>query len=91
MTRLRLLKRGAEWLHAEELSSLFVVSLPRSLSSLLYVAAARAIGLSQPAWTSDGETLNRDRVPRRMRSRLQSLAPDERFTFLGAAPDVSRA
>jgi hypothetical protein len=64
---------------------LFVVSLPRSLSSLLYVAAVRAIGLAEPAWTSDGEILNRDRVPRR----LQRLAPaDERFTLLGSAPDV---
>jgi hypothetical protein len=85
VTRLRLLRRSAESLHTEELSSLFVVSLPRSLSSLLYVAAAHAIGLSEPAWTSDGEILNRERVPRRK----QSLAPaDERFTLLNAAPDV---
>ena len=85
VNRLRLLKRGAEWTHAEELGSLFVVSLPRSLSSLLYVAAARAIGLAEPTWTSDGEILNRERVPRRK----QSLAPaDERFTLLGSAPDV---
>jgi hypothetical protein len=88
VNRLRLLNRGAQWAHAEELTSLFVVSLPRSLSSLLYVAAARAIGLSEPAWTSDGEILNRDRVPRRMQSRMQSLVPDERFTLLGSAPDV---
>jgi hypothetical protein len=82
--KLRLLKRS-ELRYAEELGSLFVVSLPRSLSSLLYVAAARAIGLAEPTWTSDGEILNRDRVPRR----LQSLAPaDERFTLLGSAPDV---
>jgi hypothetical protein len=85
VNKLRLLKRGREWTHAEDLRSLFVVSLPRSLSSLLYVAAARAIGLGEPAWTSDGEILNRARVPRRM----QSLAPaDERFTLLGSAPDV---
>jgi hypothetical protein len=85
VSKLRLLKRGAEWTQAEELHSLFVVSLPRSLSSLLYVAAARAIGLAEPAWTSDGEILNRDRVPRR----LHCLAPaDERFTLLGSAPDV---
>jgi hypothetical protein len=85
VTSLRLLKRGAGWTHAEELGSLFVVSLPRSLSSLLYVAAARAIGLAEPTWTSDGEILNRDRVPRR----LQSRAPaDERFTLLGSAPDA---
>jgi hypothetical protein len=85
VSKLRLLRRGAEWTHADEVRSLFVVSLPRSLSSLLYVAAARALGLAEPAWTSDGEILNRDRVPRR----LQSLAPaDERFTLLGSAPDV---
>ena len=85
MTRLRLLKRGNALAHAEELRSLFVLSLPRSLSSLLYVAAARAIGLAEPTWTSDGEILNRERVPRR----LQSLAPaDERFTLLGSAPDT---
>jgi hypothetical protein len=85
MHRIRLLKRDSGQERAEELPSLFVLSLPRSLSSLLYVAAARATGLGEPTWTSDGEILNRDRVPRR----LQSLAPaDERFTLLGSAPDV---
>jgi hypothetical protein len=82
MNGLRLLKRDSGRMQGE-LCSLFVVSLPRSLSSLLYVAAARAIGLAEPSWTSDGEILNRDRVPRR----LQSRAPaDERFTLLGSAP-----
>ena len=72
-------------MHAPELCSLFVVSLPRSLSSLLYAAAARAIGLAEPNWTSDGEILNRDRVPRR----LQFLGPaDERFSLLGSASGV---
>jgi hypothetical protein len=81
--RLRLLKRDSGPTRESELSSLFVVSLPRSLSSLLYVAAAHAIGLAEPRWTSDGEILNRDRVPRR----LQGLAPaDERFTLLGPDP-----
>jgi hypothetical protein len=85
VSKLRLLKRGADWSRSEELRSLFVVSLPRSLSSLLYVAAAQTIGLAEPLWTSDGEILNRDRVPRR----LHSLAPaDERFTLLGSAPDA---
>jgi hypothetical protein len=71
--------------HAPDLRSLFVVSLPRSLSSLLYEAAAVSLGLAQPGWTTDGEILNRDRVPRR----LQDLAPaDERFTLLGSAPDA---
>jgi len=85
MSKLRVLRTGNARTRAEGLASLFVVSLPRSLSSLLYLAAARAIGLAEPTWTSDGEILNRDRVPRR----LQSLAPaDERFTLLGTAPDV---
>ncbi|HEU5214983.1 MAG TPA: hypothetical protein VFU30_05530 [Gaiellaceae bacterium] len=85
MNRPRLLRRGAERAHVEELRSLFVVSLPRSLSSLLYIAATRAVGLAEPVWTSDGEILNRDRVPRRH----HSLAPDvERFTLLGSAPDA---
>lgn len=38
--------------------SLFVVSLPRSLSSLLYQALRRTLGLAEPVWTSDGEVLN---------------------------------
>jgi hypothetical protein len=85
MNRLRLLRRDTEQRSEGELRSLFVVSLPRSLSSLLYVAAAHAIKLAEPRWTSDGEILNRDRVPRR----LQTLAPaEERFTLLGSAPDV---
>jgi hypothetical protein len=41
--------------------SLFVVSLPRSLSSHVYQLACRAVGLNQPTWTSDGEILNLDR------------------------------
>ena len=85
MNRLRLLQRSSGWADAEELRSLFVLSLPRSLSSLLYVAAARAIGLAEPGWTSDGEILNRDRVPKR----LHAFAPaDDRFTLLGSAPDI---
>lgn len=38
--------------------SLFVVSLPRSLSSLLYQTLRRTLGLAEPVWTSDGEVLN---------------------------------
>jgi len=38
--------------------SLFVVSLPRSLSSLLYQTLQRTLGLVDPVWTSDGEILN---------------------------------
>ncbi len=85
MNRLRLLRPAPGRPLAAGLRSLFVVSLPRSLSSLLYVAATNAVGLAEPAWTTDGEILNRDRVPKRR----QSLAPaDERFTLLGASPDA---
>lgn len=38
--------------------SLFIVSLPRSLSSLLYQTLQRTLGLAEPVWTSDGEILN---------------------------------
>ncbi|HEU4881009.1 MAG TPA: hypothetical protein VFT45_02155, partial [Longimicrobium sp.] len=41
--------------------SLFVISLPRSLSSHTYQVARTALGLAEPAWTSDGEVLNSDR------------------------------
>jgi hypothetical protein len=40
------------------LRSLFLVSLPRSLSSLLYQRIRPALGLKEPVWTSDGEILN---------------------------------
>ncbi|HVT59857.1 MAG TPA: hypothetical protein VHR45_15830 [Thermoanaerobaculia bacterium] len=40
------------------LTSLFVVSLPRSLSTLTYGAARQALGLREPAWSTDGEILN---------------------------------
>jgi hypothetical protein len=40
------------------LRSLFLVSLPRSLSSLLYQRIRPALGLREPVWTSDGEILN---------------------------------
>jgi hypothetical protein len=43
------------------MNSLFVVSLPRSLSSLTYYIARVALGLKAPSWTSDGEIMNIDR------------------------------
>jgi hypothetical protein len=42
-------------------SSLFVVSLPRSLSSMTHYIARVVLGLNAPSWTSDGEILNIDR------------------------------
>jgi hypothetical protein len=38
--------------------SLFIVALPRSLTSLVYHAARGAVALRQPEWTTDGEILN---------------------------------
>ncbi|HEY0782477.1 MAG TPA: hypothetical protein VGE98_08490 [Thermoanaerobaculia bacterium] len=38
--------------------SLFLVSLPRSLSSLLYQRLRDTLQLAEPSWTSDGEVLN---------------------------------
>jgi hypothetical protein len=43
------------------LRSLFVVSLPRSLSTRVYHWCRQALGLGEPVWTSDGEVLNLDR------------------------------
>lgn len=40
------------------LPSLFVLSLPRSLSSVVHERARAALGLQAPAWTSAGEILN---------------------------------
>ena len=41
--------------------SLFLISLPRSLSTRTYHLLTAALGLRAPAWTSDGEILNLDR------------------------------
>lgn len=46
---------------AERRRSLFVLSLPRSLSTLVYHAACLSLHFEQPAWSSDGELLNLDR------------------------------
>ncbi len=42
--------------------SLFVVALPRSLSTLVYEAACTTLDLRSPSWTMDGEILNVDRM-----------------------------
>ena len=42
-------------------SSLFIVSLPRSLSTIVYNAALLATGFRGASWTSAGEILNVDR------------------------------
>jgi hypothetical protein len=41
--------------------SLFIISLPRCLSSITYAVAQTALGLKAPLWTTSGEILNIDR------------------------------
>lgn len=41
--------------------SLFLVALPRSMTSFIYHQVRRALDLREPIWTSDGEILNNDR------------------------------
>ncbi len=53
--------RVQKWQSNSQLDSLFVVALPRSLSSIIYQAARRCLALQEPRWTSDGEFLNADR------------------------------
>ena len=43
------------------MKTLFVLSLPRSLSTLVYHAARLSLELNEPTWTSDGEIMNNDR------------------------------
>jgi hypothetical protein len=42
--------------------SLCILSLPRSLSTIVYHVVRRAIGAAEPSWTTDGEILNGDRL-----------------------------
>lgn len=60
----------------DETPSLFVVSLPRSLSSTIYSSARGALGLNRPPHASAGEILNylRTRLP------VRSLPPKAMFT-----------
>jgi len=43
------------------MKTLFILSLPRSLSTLVYHVARLSLELNEPGWTSDGEILNNDR------------------------------
>jgi hypothetical protein len=66
------------------MKSLFVVSLPRSLSTTLYHSASRSLRLLEPAWTSGGEILNRERFSRRE----SRGAMGARFTVRESDPDL---
>lgn len=65
-------------------ASLFVLSLPRSLSTVVYHAACLSLGFSQPAWTTDGELLNSDRFAR---SPGDAAEPGVKFVLRAQAPD----
>lgn len=45
-----------------EIRSLFIVALPRSLSTLVHQECCAALGLHSPRWATSGEILNGDRV-----------------------------
>ena len=68
--------------------SLFVVSLPRSLSSLVYYVVRNVLRLQAPSWTTDGEILNVDRFclyPR------HAWAPGIKFTQRTRDPRLFQA
>jgi len=67
--------------------SLFVISLPRSLSTVVYHTARKWLGLAEPTWTTDGEILNNDRFVM-----YRGAAHDEgrKFTDPAAEPLVAR-
>ncbi|HXO22001.1 MAG TPA: hypothetical protein VOA87_18960 [Thermoanaerobaculia bacterium] len=64
--------------------SLFLVSLPRSLSTQIYHAARGALRLAEPSWTSDGEVLNLHRFAL---SREEGPAHGVRFLERERDPD----
>ncbi len=65
--------------------SLFVVSLPRSLSTRVYHWCREALGLGEPVWTSDGEILNLDRFVLRPE---EPMDEGRKFTHPESEPEV---
>ena len=65
--------------------SLFILSLPRSLSTLTYELARRALRLRTPSWTMDGEILNLDRMAMYRGPRIDECA---KFTTEELDPDL---
>jgi len=68
---------------AESLRSLFVVALPRSLSSDVLRLACHALGLREPAWVMEGEILNVDRYAHYRGPRFDESA---KFTTRASEP-----
>jgi hypothetical protein len=65
--------------------SLFVVSLPRSLSSATYHLARIGLGCAEPAWATDGEILNLDRF-----ALFPGPANDTGLKFTSRSPEPQR-
>lgn len=69
--------------------SLFVLALPRSLSTFTYYVILRATGLIEPGWTSAGEILNFDRFAlspqRKMDESRKFIRQDTEPELFGAA------
>lgn len=69
------------------LASLFVLGLPRSLSTHVYHVARRSLGLAAPSWVMDGEILNVDRMASYLGPRVDECA---KFTTEDAEPALFR-
>lgn len=67
--------------------SLFILSLPRSLSSHVYAVSRAVLGIEEPAWTTSGEILNLDR-----HVLYRGPAEDESLKYAtpGRSPEVFR-
>lgn len=80
--------------------SLFIVSLPRSLSTRIYQVCRDALGLTGPEWADDGEILNHDllamsRWPKLMTSARKYLtetgAPERMAALRRYLDDVTQS
>jgi hypothetical protein len=58
--------------------SLFILALPRTLSTVVHAQACAALGFRQPLWTTAGEILNGDRI---VVSGVDQREPSPKFTL----------
>ena len=58
--------------------SLFILALPRTLSTVVHAQACVALGFRQPLWTTAGEILNGDRI---VVSGVDQREPSPKFTL----------
>ncbi len=73
------------------LPSLLILSLPRSLSSQVWLWARASLGLAAPAWVSDGEVLNLARFSFGTEAHARHfLRPEDGDAFTGALALLDR-